>query len=130
SRHQGDRPSSAPSKWKSRPSATRAFVVTTSAFTLEQPRRYATMLVQLAAVTEHHRRSSPAYNRILNAIGHGSGRRYASTADFPWLPVRLFKTLQLRSIPDEDVFRVLTYSGTTGDVSRIYLDREAAATQA
>jgi len=88
------------------------------------------MLVQLASLTEHHRRSSPAYNRILNAIGHGSGRRYASTADFPWLPVRLFKTLQLKSIPDEDVFRVLTSSGTTGDVSRIYLDREAAATQA
>ena len=50
-------------------------------------------------------------------------------ADLPWLPVRLFKTLTLKSIPDDEVFKVLTSSGTTGDVSRIYLDKAAAATQ-
>jgi hypothetical protein len=50
-------------------------------------------------------------------------------SDLPWLPVRLFKTHALRSIPDEAVFKVLTSSGTTGHVSRIALDREAAATQ-
>jgi hypothetical protein len=41
----------------------------------------------------------------------------------------VFKSLALKSIPDDDVFRVLTSSGTTGDVSRIHLDRAAAATQ-
>ncbi|BEL10200.1 acyl-protein synthetase [Actinoplanes sichuanensis] len=45
------------------------------------------------------------------------------------MPVRLFKTLELKSIPDDEVFKVLTSSGTTGEVSRIYLDKAAAATQ-
>jgi len=43
--------------------------------------------------------------------------------------VRLFKNLELKSIPDDEVFKVLTSSGTTGEVSRIYLDKAAAATQ-
>src|SRR4029453_2819950 len=50
-------------------------------------------------------------------------------AGLPWLPVRLFKTHELKSIPDDQVFKVLTSSGTTGEVSRIYLDKAAAATQ-
>ncbi len=43
--------------------------------------------------------------------------------------MRLFKTTQLKSIPDDAVYKVLTSSGTTGEASRIYLDREAAAEQ-
>ena len=50
--------------------------------------------------------------------------------DVPFLPVTVFKTHQLRSIAESDVFKVLTSSGTTGQVpSRIYLDRETAARQ-
>jgi hypothetical protein len=43
--------------------------------------------------------------------------------------VRLFKHHELRSVPKSEVFKVLTSSGTTGEVSRIYLNKEAAATQ-
>jgi hypothetical protein len=98
-------------------------------FTLAEPERQATLLPELVELTERHRANGPAYANILSAIGHGPGRGYDSIAELPWLPVRLFKTHQLKSIPDEDVFKVLTSSGTTGDVSRIYLDKQAAATQ-
>ena len=47
-----------------------------------------------------------------------------------FLPVRLFKELTLKSVPDEALHRTMTSSGTTGQqVSRIYLDRETSALQ-
>jgi Acyl-protein synthetase, LuxE len=101
-----------------------------SVFTLAQREKEARLLPELVALTERHRGAGSAYARILAATGHGPGRRYDSIAELPWLPVRLFKTHVLKSIPDDEVFRVLTSSGTTGDVSRIYLDKAAAAAQA
>jgi len=100
-----------------------------SVFTLAQPDREAQLLPRLTELTERHRARGAAYANILAAIGHGPGRTYADTTELPWLPVRLFKTHELKSIPDDEVFKVLTSSGTTGDVSRIYLDKEAAAAQ-
>ncbi len=101
----------------------------TGVFTLAQADKEAQMLPALAALTEHHRANSPEYAKILAAIGHGPGHTYGAVAELPWLPVRLFKTQKLKSIPDDQVFKTLTSSGTTGDVSRIYLDKEAAAAQ-
>lgn len=99
-------------------------------FGQDQAAREASLLPQLVELTEHHRRACPEYGRILAATGHHpEPARYASVADLPWLPVRLFKHHDLRSVPEQDVFKVLTSSGTTGDVSRIYLDRAAAAAQ-
>jgi hypothetical protein len=98
-------------------------------FTLAQAEKEARMLPALVDLTEHHRTSSAEYANILAATGYGPGHVYDGVADLPWLPVRLFKTQKLKSIPDDEVFKTLTSSGTTGDVSRIYLDKEAAATQ-
>ncbi|GAA2891998.1 acyl-protein synthetase [Streptosporangium fragile] len=100
-----------------------------SVFTLGAREREARLLPELTALTERHRRRCPPYRRILDALG--SAPPYGSLADLPWLPVRLFKTHELKSIPDEEVFRVLASSGTTGQrPSLVHLDREAAAAQA
>lgn len=97
-------------------------------FTLTQPERERALLPELVRLTEHHRAACPPYRRILDATG--SAPPYSSIAELPWLPVRLFKTHELRSVPEERVFRVLTSSGTTGQrPSRVHLDREAAAAQ-
>ncbi|NIH86084.1 acyl-protein synthetase [Amycolatopsis granulosa] len=85
------------------------------------------LLAELTALTAHHRARCAAYDRILTALG--AGGEFESVADLPWLPVRLFKTHELKSIPAEEVFKVLTSSGTTGAPSRIFLDRAAAAAQ-
>jgi hypothetical protein len=88
------------------------------------------LLAELTALTEHHRDRCEPYARILDATGHPRGTGYGAIEELPWLPVRLFKTHELKSVPDDEVFRVLTSSGTTGDqVSRIFLDKEAAAAQ-
>jgi acyl-protein synthetase LuxE len=97
-----------------------------SVFTLEQAAKEEILLKELAGLVEHHRANCAPYDRILAASGYaGAG----SVAELPWLPVRLFKNLELKSIPDDEVFKVLTSSGTTGEVSRIYLDKAAASAQ-
>ena len=50
--------------------------------------------------------------------------------NLPFLPVRLFKEFDLKSIPKEDIFKMITSSGTSGQaVSKIYLDKTTAANQ-
>jgi hypothetical protein len=50
--------------------------------------------------------------------------------DVPFLPVTLFKTHTLSSVPEAEVVKVLTSSGTTGQQpSRVYLDAETASVQ-
>ncbi|MEO3874944.1 acyl-protein synthetase [Nonomuraea sp. B12E4] len=99
-----------------------------SVFGLGAAQREPVLVERLAELTEHHRAACPPYRGILDAVG--AAPPYERVVDLPWLPVRLFKTHELRSVPAERVFRVLTSSGTTGQrPSRIFLDREAAAAQ-
>ncbi len=83
--------------------------------------------VRLTELTEHHRSRCPEYARMLDAVGYdGTG----SYKDIPFLPVQLFKKLELKSVADEDIVKTMTSSGTTGqEVSRIYLDRTTSANQ-
>ena len=97
-----------------------------SVFTLPQVTKEQLLLKELVTLVDHHRANCAPYARILSASGFVAAQ---SIAELPWLPVRLFKNLELKSIPDDEVFKVLTSSGTTGEVSRIYLDKVAAATQ-
>lgn len=99
----------------------------TSVFTLPQADKEAVLVKELTDLVAHHRERCEPYDRILAATGVTGG--FDTVADLPWLPVRLFKHHELRSIGADEVFKVLTSSGTTGEVSRIYLDRAAAATQ-
>ena len=98
-----------------------------SVFTLSQPAKEALLTKEVSSLVAHHRAACEPYDRILAA--NGVGTDFASVADLPWLPVRLFKNLDLKSIPDDEVFKVLTSSGTTGEVSKIYLDKAAASAQ-
>ncbi|OYW14347.1 MAG: acyl-protein synthetase [Sphingomonadales bacterium 12-62-5] len=81
----------------------------------------------LAELTLHHAGHCPQYAGILAAQGRAAP---IGIADVPFLPVRLFKELDLKSIPADAVFKTLTSSGTTGQVpSRIYLDQATAQAQ-
>lgn len=75
---------------------------------------------EMKRLTEHHRKTCKAYDDICNGLGQ----------DGPYLPVALFKDLELRSVPEDKVSRQVTSSGTTGQrVSRIFLDAETSAAQ-
>lgn len=80
----------------------------------------------LAALTDSHRRRCPPYRNILDALGFDPASARAPE-EFPFLPVGLFKTLELCSVPPGEVARVVTSSGTSGQVpSKIYLDGPTA----
>lgn len=82
---------------------------------------------RLKNLHEYHITHSPEYKKIALQLFN---KPIKSTADLPYLPVSVFKNNELKSIPEQDVFKVLTSSGTTGSVpSRIFLDRNTATMQ-
>ena len=84
---------------------------------------------RLKDLTKLHQTNCPEYARILASINFDSDR-LTSYRELPFLPVRLFKELDLRSIPKNDVIKTMTSSGTTGQaVSKIYLDRVTSSNQ-
>jgi hypothetical protein len=98
-------------------------------YCLTQGEKNAAILPHFADLTEHHRLACPQYARVLAAL-FANARKPSSPEEIPYLPVRLFKSHQLRSIPESAVFKTLTSSGTSGDpVSQVYLDRETAQRQ-
>lgn len=70
------------------------------------------------------------YRNILNSLPHFSFDSVNSMEDLPFIPVRLFKMLELRSSPKDDIIKTLTSSGTTSQqVSKIFLNKETALLQ-
>ena len=98
-------------------------------YSLPQSRKEETLVARLNELTRRHCAACPEYARLVAVFHHG--RASASSLDeTPYVPVGLFKSHELRSVPKEQVFKTLTSSGTTGQqVSRIFLDRETASLQ-
>lgn len=84
---------------------------------------------RLSCLTRHHMENCIPYRRMMDAVGFRV-EHAADYTDIPFLPVRLFKELDLKSVAQEEVVKTMTSSGTTGQaVSRIYLDRTTSANQ-
>lgn len=84
---------------------------------------------RLKELTEYHMKHCEAYRKMLHSI-HYDPNQVETYTDLPFLPVRLFKELQLKSVPDQEVVKTMTSSGTSGQaVSKIYLDRETSGNQ-
>lgn len=98
-------------------------------YSIEQGEKDGLLLDELNALTSHHTRNCVEYARLLSVLdpGYSEADRLSG---IPSLPVSLFKSHRLVSVPDAEIFKTLTSSGTTGQqVSRIFLDRETAQRQ-
>lgn len=83
----------------------------------------------LSTLTRAHAGSCREYRRILEALGCDFKRDMAPE-DQPMLPVRIFKKYEFCSVPREDVVKVMTSSGTSGQqVSKVFLDKENVRAQ-
>ncbi len=97
-------------------------------FGLDRRAKREWLLHGLQSLTRHHHAHCAPYAAMLDALWQGGAAD--SLEALPWLPVRLFKQLDLKSVPDDQVLRTLVSSGTTGAaVSRIFLDAETARAQ-
>jgi len=83
----------------------------------------------LSRLSHHHYLSCELYRKMMDGVGYNPHLDYHFT-DLPFLPVRLFKMMDLCSVPKEEVVKTMTSSGTSGQaVSRIFLDRETSSNQ-
>lgn len=98
------------------------------AFSTTQSVKEEVFLPYLNELTLFHKNHSNAYQSILNAFG--VNKEFQTISEVPFLPVSLFKELELKSVESSDIFKTMTSSGTTGQaVSKIYLDKTTALNQ-
>lgn len=82
---------------------------------------------ELGDLTRHHDAACAPYHSILSAYAPDA-LPGGSTA--PFLPVSMFKMHSLSSVPQDQIFKTMTSSGTTGQApSRIFLDADTAQLQ-
>lgn len=100
-----------------------------SPYSLKGEEKKTLLTGRLRDLTKWHKENCPEYSRMLDSVGFDSDDIQSYEA-IPFLPVRLFKELSLKSVPQEEVVKTMTSSGTTGQaVSKIYLDRVTSANQ-
>ena len=75
---------------------------------------------QLISLTKHHFENCPEYKKILDSLSFDVNKIHDYT-QIPFLPVRLFKQYELRSVEKADVVKTLTSSGTTGKFQKSFL---------
>lgn len=93
----------------------------------EQKKRILTQ--RLVELTQLHREHCSEYAQILDSISFDENK-IQNYEEIPFLPVRLFKELSLKSVLDEDIVKTMTSSGTSGQaVSKIYLDTRTSSNQ-
>jgi hypothetical protein len=98
-------------------------------YSLCQADKERVLLRELTALTQHHRQRCADYARLVDVVFRRPGEP-SQLADLPYLPVGLFKERLLSSVAQEEIFKVLQSSGTTGQTpSRITLDRDTALLQ-
>lgn len=84
---------------------------------------------RLSELTEFHKRSCSEYSDMMDSISFDA-EEVTSYEELPFLPVRLFKEMELKSTGQEEIVKTMTSSGTTGQsVSRIFLDRVTSSNQ-
>ncbi len=83
----------------------------------------------LKDLNEYHFTNSKEYNKI-SEIYFPENKNISSINDFPFLPVSVFKSKLLTSVTQENIYKILRSSGTTGSIpSQIVLDKETASLQ-
>lgn len=98
-------------------------------YSLSKDEKNRILTERLKELTKLHKENCEEYSRILDSISFDL-EKVDSYENLPFLPVRLFKELELRSVPKEEVVKTMTSSGTSGQaVSKIYLDRTTSSNQ-
>lgn len=100
-----------------------------SPYSLNMEEKKKLLTERLVELTKFHQENCSEYNMILKSIACNTDEIVDYEA-LPFLPVRLFKELELRSVNKESIIKTMTSSGTTGQaVSKIYLNRETSSNQ-
>ncbi len=84
---------------------------------------------RLLELSKHHYDKCAPYRGMMNAQ-NWDANAVQDYYDIPFLPVSLFKQMDLCSVAKEEVMKTMTSSGTSGQtVSKIYCDKVTASNQ-
>ena len=83
------------------------------AYSMNKEEKSRWLTERLKQLSLKHRESCEEYSKILKAFNINT-EEAESYYDLPFLPVRLFKELDLKSTDKENIFKTMTSSGTTG----------------
>lgn len=86
------------------------------------------LLEELYALTDYHKKNCDLYSYHTDTFFKNS-KKPKKLDWLPYLPVRAFKEFELKSIKESEVFKVMTSSGTSGQFSKIFLDKITAQLQ-
>ena len=86
------------------------------------------LLEELSELTKYHKNKCELYSHHVSTFFQSSNK-IESLEQIPYLPVRAFKEFELKSISEEEVFKIMTSSGTSGQFSKIFLDKTTAQLQ-
>lgn len=104
-------------------------ILKNSPYALAAPEKNLLLTERLVDLTEFHYKRCPPYKRIMDTYGWNP-KTINDYYDIPFLPVSLFKQIELCSVPKEEVLKIMTSSGTSRQaVSKIYCDRTTANNQ-
>ena len=99
-------------------------------FELDGERKDALFAEAMREAFNHHLEACEPYRRFCLASGLAPGDRPADLAGYPYLPVSLFKTHELLSVPRATITTILRSSATSGAPSTIMIDATTARRQA
>ncbi len=98
-------------------------------YSLEKQEKHLSLSKRLIELSLKHYDFCNEYKRIVDAFGIDLSK-ITSYYELPFLPVRLFKELDLQSVSAEDIVKVITSSGTSNQkVSKVYIDKKTAEYQ-
>ncbi|MCG7538273.1 acyl-protein synthetase [Pseudoalteromonas sp. CO348] len=87
------------------------------------------LISKLAELDQLHLSQCPPFAKLKQSMPSIDLNSHPFSPFFP-LPVRLFKSQELKSVPQESVIKTMMSSGTSGQsVSKIYLDKRTSALQ-
>jgi phenylacetate-coenzyme A ligase PaaK-like adenylate-forming protein len=82
-----------------------------------------------ASLSRYHYNNCALYRKMMDGVNFKPAAKL-NYHDLPFLPVRLFKMFEMKSVPEDMIVKTMTSSGTTGQVvSRIFLDKDTSANQ-
>lgn len=100
-----------------------------SPYELDKEQKNELLTNELISLTKAHAERCEEYKNFLETINFDESK-VNRVEDIPFYPVRMFKEYDLLSIDRQEVFKVMTSSGTTGQrVSKIFVDKETAMIQ-
>ena len=105
------------------------FLKNSNIFSLNKSKKKKIFTEYFNSLTAFHYKKCLEYKNICKNLNYDLKKNFKLN-ELPYLPVNIFKSLNLKSVSEKNVTRIMHSSGTTGNsLSKIYLDKANSQNQ-